>query len=72
MENQSNLKNILSQLKSNPQQYNLTEEDILRIDKAIEELDLLQQSAEINKNFEILVKLAPIAQFLYEIFKNTS
>lgn len=72
MENQSNLKNILSQLKSNPQHYSLTEEDILRVNKAIEELDLLQQSAEINKNFEVLVKLVPIAQLLYEIFKNSS
>ncbi|MBI1228159.1 MAG: hypothetical protein GC192_23195 [Bacteroidetes bacterium] len=73
MENLSNLKYILSQLKSNPQLFNLTEEDVLRVDKAIEELDLLEQAARINKHFDILVKLAPFGQLLYDIFfKNSS
>lgn len=76
MKSIENILVTLTQLKNNPEKYGLTADDLLNIDKAIEEAELLQQKASLVENLESSIAIGAgivsIIEFIMEIFGNSS
>ena len=76
MKSLQNLKNILEQLKDNSKTYNLNEQDILKIDQALEEIEKLENEDRtlnrVEKSVTIGVKIASIVEKIFELFKDSS
>lgn len=65
-----NIINYLKQLKSNSEHYNLTNEDIQRIDQALSELEKVEKDLDYPRKIKIVLGLKIVGEILKSWFLN--